>query len=79
MFGDYLLVSARRMIQVMSGATDPRLQQLQVKRLKILLFLNLMKYQLLVKLVFLCFQQKCLQKLTHAMFVFQKKVSRTTQ
>ena len=41
-----LLVSARRMIQVMSGATDPRLQQLQVKRLKIFLFLNLMNYQL---------------------------------
>ena len=32
MFGDYLLVSARRMIQVMSGVTtDPRVQQLQVK------------------------------------------------
>ena len=32
MFGDYLLVSARRMIQVMSGVTDPRVQQLQVKK-----------------------------------------------
>ena len=31
MFGDYLLVSARRMIQVMSGVTDPRVQQMQVK------------------------------------------------
>ena len=27
-----LLVSARRMIQVMSGVTDPRVQQLQVKK-----------------------------------------------